>query len=318
MIIDLNTKGFVNYLLLPFSAIFYLLSLVKKQLYHTGLLTAHNFDTPVVVVGNITVGGTGKTPIAIALVEHFKQQGKKVGVVSRGYGRKLRSPASQLVDKNSKVDEVGDEPMLIYWQAKVAVMVNKNRAQAVRDLITQHKVDIIISDDGLQHYAMGRSVEIAVIDGKRRFGNGFFLPAGPLRESITKLNSVDFVINNGAQHSGEFSSKLTPKTFINLSTGATQALDFFNNQTCYGVAGIGHPQRFFDTLSEFGVTVKPHAFADHYAFTQEDLNFTEDYPIIMSAKDCVKCRQFATQQMWYLHSEVNLSDDFLTKLDAKL
>ncbi|MDC9715329.1 MAG: tetraacyldisaccharide 4'-kinase [Gammaproteobacteria bacterium] len=318
MIINLNTKGIINYVLLPFSVIFYLLSLVRKGLYRIGLLTTHSFDAPVVVVGNITVGGTGKTPIVIALVEHFKQQGKKVGVVSRGYGAKLKNSTSQLVSENSNANEVGDEPMLIYWQTKVAVMVNKNRAQAVRDLITQHKVDIIISDDGLQHYAMERNVEIAVIDGKRRFGNGFFLPAGPLRESVARLDSVDFAINNGAQHGGEFSSKLTPKTFINLSTGTVQALDFFNNQTCYGVAGIGHPQRFFNTLSELGVLVKPHAFADHYVFTQEDLNFTEDYPIIMTAKDCVKCRKFATQQMWYLHSEVDLGDDFLTKLDAKL
>ena len=314
---NLNTRSIVNYLLLPVSVVFYLLSLVRKFLYRIGLLPIHHFDVPVVVVGNITVGGSGKTPIVMALVEHFKQQDKKVGVVSRGYGG-THTKGSLLVDKNISASLSGDEPLLIATQSDVLVMVNKNRAQVVRDLIAQYKIDIIISDDGLQHYAMGRTVEIVVVDGERRFGNGFFLPAGPLRESVARLKSVDFVINNGAQHIGEYTSKLTPKSFINLSTGVVQPLDFFEKIVCHAVAGIGHPQHFFDTLSELGVLVEPHAFADHYAFTEKDLSFAEDYPIIMSAKDCVKCRQFATEQMWYLHSEADLSDDFLTKLDVKL
>ncbi|CAC9575930.1 Tetraacyldisaccharide 4'-kinase (EC 2.7.1.130) [uncultured Gammaproteobacteria bacterium] len=314
---DLNIRSTVNYLLLPVSVVFYLLSFVRKILYRIGLLSTYHFDAPVVVVGNITVGGSGKTPIVMALVKHFKQQGKKVGVVSRGYGG-THTKGSLLVDKNTLASLSGDEPLLIATQSDVWVMVNKNRAQAVRDLITQYKLDIVISDDGLQHYAMGRRVEVAVVDGERRFGNGFFLPAGPLREPVARLKSVDFVINNGAQHTGEYTSKLTPKSFINLSTGVAQSLDFFEKIACYAVAGIAHPQRFFDTLSELGILVEPHAFSDHYAFTEKDLSFTKDYPIIMSAKDCVKCRQFATKQMWYLHSEVDLSDDFLTKLDAKL
>lgn len=315
---DLNTRRTFNYLLLPISLIFYLLSIVRKTLYRIGFFSTHYFDVPVVVVGNITVGGNGKTPIVIALVEHFKQQGKKVGVVSRGYGGQLKSPASQLVDGASNTNEVGDEPMLIYQQTKVLVMVNRNRTQAVRDLINQNQVDIVISDDGLQHYAMGRTIEIAVVDGKYRFGNGFFLPAGPLRESVARLKSVDFVINNGAHCDGEYTAKLIPKSFINLSTDIVQSLDFFEKIDCHGVAGIGHPQRFFDTLFELGVVVKPHAFSDHYNFTEKDFGFTQAYPIIMTAKDCVKCKRFATKQMWYLHTEVELSSDFLEKLDAKL
>lgn len=315
---DLNTRRIFNYLLLPISLIFYLLSIVRKTLYRIGFFSTHYFDVPVVVVGNITVGGNGKTPIVIALVEHFKQQGKKVGVVSRGYGGQVKSPTSQLVDETSNANEVGDEPILIYQQTKVLVMVNKNRAQAVCNLIEQHQVDVVISDDGLQHYAMGRTIEIAVVDGKCRFGNGFFLPAGPLRESVARLKSVDFVINNGAYYDGEYTAKLTPKSFINLSTDIVQSLDFFEKIDCHGVAGIGHPQRFFDTLFELGVVVKPHAFSDHYNFTEKDFSFTQDYPIIMTAKDCVKCKRFATKQMWYLHIEVELSSDFLEKLDAKL
>lgn len=314
---DLNTRSMVNYLLLPVSAVFYLLSLVRKTLYRIGLLSTYHFDIPVVVVGNITVGGSGKTPIVIALVEHFKQQGKKVGVVSRGYGS-TQSQGSLLVDKNTSASLSGDEPLLITTQSNVLVMVNKNRAQAAGDLITHYKVDIIISDDGLQHYGMGRTVEIAVVDGERRFGNGFFLPAGPLREAVARLKSVDFVINNGVQNAGEYTSKLTPKSFINLSTDVVQPLDFFEKIVCHSVSGIGHPQRFLDTLSELGVLVKPHIFSDHYIFTEKDLSFLEDYPIIMTAKDCVKCRQFATEQMWYLHCEVDLDVDFLMQLDEKI
>ena len=318
---DLNNRNTVNYLLLPMSAVFYLLSSIRRALYRIGFFSTHHFDVPVVVVGNITVGGTGKTPIVIALVEHFKAQGKKVGVVSRGYGGKYRGKASILVGEDAGVVQLGDEPVLIYQQTNVLVMVNKSRARAVRELIEQHQVDIVISDDGLQHYAMGRTIEIAVVDGKRRFGNGWFLPAGPLRESLARLKSVDFVINNGAQHIvhiAEYTSKLIPKSFVNLSTDVVQPLDFFERIDCHGVAGIGHPQRFFDTLSELGAVVEPHAFADHHNFTEKDLSFAEDYPIIMTAKDCVKCKQFATKQMWYLHSETELSDDFLEELDKKL
>lgn len=313
---DLNARGLINYLLLPISTIFYLLSFVRKSLYQLGFLSTQHFNVPVIVVGNITVGGNGKTPIVIALVEYFKAQGKKVGVVSRGYGG-THKQGSLLVDNSTQASLSGDEPLLIAVQSGVPVMVNVNRGEAVQDLITQHNVEVVISDDGLQHYAMGRSVEIAVVDGEHRFGNGFFLPAGPLREPVTRLKSVDFVINNGAQHTDEFSSKLTPKSFVNLSTGATEPLDFFNNKTCHGVAGIGYPQRFFNSLSELGITVEPHAFADHYAFEQKDLAL-DNYPIIMTAKDCVKCRQFATQQMWYLQVEAELSDEFLKKFDEKL
>jgi len=281
------------------------------------LLTITRFNVPVVVVGNITVGGSGKTPIVIALANHFRQQGKQVGVVSRGY-RGSHQQGSLSVDQNTEAQLSGDEPLLIAIQSQVPVMVNADRAQAVKDLIIEHSVDLVISDDGLQHYAMGRQVEIAVVDGERRFGNGFFLPAGPLRESPSRLKTMDFVINNGAQHTGEVTSILKPIKFVNVATSEEQMLDFFNDQTCHAVAGIGHPQRFFDTLTQLGIKVEAHAFADHHAFTQTDLAFDDDYPILMTAKDCVKCREFATDQMWYLQVEAELSDDFLTELTNKL
>jgi tetraacyldisaccharide 4'-kinase len=314
---DLNTRGLVNYLLLPISGVFYLLSTFRKFFYQIGLFTTHHFDVPVIVVGNITVGGSGKTPIVIALVNYFKQQGKQVGVVSRGYGGSHQQ-GSLLVDQNIKASESGDEPLLIATQTQVAVMVNKDRVQAVKDLINSHKIDLVISDDGLQHYAMGRNIEISVVDGKRRFGNGLFLPAGPLREPVSRLKNVDFVINNGASNVGEISSNLVPKAFVNVDTGEEKPLNFFKDQTVHGVAGIGHPQRFFDSLIELGVNVLPHIFADHYNYSQKDLEFSDNHPILMTAKDCVKCKEFATDQMWYLQVEADLSDDFLKQLTNEL
>ena len=315
--IDLDKRAFKNYLLLPLASFFFLISCLRRWLYAMGWLKVYDFNIPIIVVGNITVGGTGKTPIVIALVEHFKQQGKQVGVVSRGY-RGAHQHGSLLVNNDTAASDSGDEPLLIAIETQVPVMVNKNRVQAVQDLIADHQVDLVISDDGLQHYAMGRSVEIVVIDGQRRFGNGFLLPAGPLREPQSRLKTVDFVINNGALNATEIASTLVPKAFINIVTNQQQTLDFFNNQQCYGITGIGYPQRFFDTLSALGVQVIPHAFADHHYYTQQDLTFESDHPIIMTAKDCVKCESFATKQMWYLHSAASLNEDFLTELGNKL
>lgn len=315
--LNLNKKTLVNYLLLPFAGIFFLLSRLRVWLYALGVFKTYNFNTPVIVVGNITAGGSGKTPIVIALVEHFKQNGKKVGVVSRGYGG-AHKKGSLLVDNNTPVGDSGDEPLLIAIETQVLVMVNKNRVQAVQDLIANYAIDVIISDDGLQHYAMGRRVEIAVINGRQRFGNGFFLPAGPLRELPSRLKSVDFIINNGGIHTDEFSSALVPKMFINLVTSQQQPLDFFHNQSCYGITGIGDPDGFFDILSDLGVQLIPRIFADHHIYTQNDLTFENDYPVIMTSKDCVKCSSFATKQMWYLYSQANLDEDFLQQLNSKL
>jgi tetraacyldisaccharide 4'-kinase len=315
--VNLDKRGLLSYILLPVSVVFFVLSNVRLMLYKFGLFKTHDFDIPIVVVGNITVGGSGKTPIVIALIKYFKNQGKKVGVVSRGYGSKS-NPKSLNVNKDTSPYNSGDEPLLIATQSEVPVMVNPNRVQAVKDMIATHNVEIIISDDGLQHYAMGRKVEIVVIDGKRRLGNGFFLPSGPLRESPGRLKSVDFLINNGALWPGEFSSNLIPKMFVNMVTLEEQPLDFFTDKKCHAVAGIGYPQRFFDTLNELNIDVLTHSFPDHHHYSEDDLLFSSKYPIIMTAKDCVKCKEFTTDQMWYLQSEADLSDDFFTKLETKL
>jgi tetraacyldisaccharide 4'-kinase len=314
---NLNTRGFVNYLLLPISGVFYLLSKIRQAFYRIRIFRINQFDVPIVVVGNITVGGSGKTPIVIKLVDYLQQQGKKVGVVSRGYGGS-HTGKSLLVNPNTLATVSGDEPLLIATQTGAAVMVNKDRSQAVRDLINQQQPDVIISDDGLQHYAMGRAVEIAVVDGNRRFGNGFFLPAGPLRESQNRLKSVDFVINNGSAYAGEVSAQLKPTTLIHILSGEEYPLDFFKHQHCHGVAGIGHPDRFFNTLAQLGIQVEKHDFPDHYQYQSNDLEFAEDYQIIMTAKDWVKCREFANNKMYYLKVDLEIDKNFLNELVKKL
>ena len=314
---DLYAKGLLNYALVPLSYVFFLLAWLRRTFYRLGLLAKCHFNVPVVVVGNITVGGSGKTPIVIALAKYFQKQGKKVGVVSRGYGASHQQ-GSLLVDEQVLVSRSGDEPALIRLETQLPVMINTDRAQAVRDLIMSCNVDLVISDDGLQHYRMDRTVEIAVIDGQRRFGNGFFLPAGPLREPISRLKSVDFVINNGASAPNEITSNLKPLMFVNVKTGVQKPLDFFHQTRCHALAGIGFPKRFFQTLNLLGVELIAHEFKDHHAFVKSDLEFDDNHPIIMTAKDCVKCREFATDAMWYLQVEAELSDEFLKELTQKL
>ncbi len=314
--LDLTKRGLVNYALLPVAGVFYVLSGLRRFLYKIGWFATHHFEVPIIVVGNITLGGTGKTPIVMALVDFFTQQGRKVGVVSRGYGGQHRA-GSLWVNAHTCPTQSGDEPLLIARQTQAVVMVNKNRALAVADLLRRFELDLIISDDGLQHYAMARTVEIVALDN-RRFGNGFLLPAGMLRELPARLKTVDFVINNGVARAGEIALKLVPKWFVNVATGERESVDFFAHQTCDGVAGIGNPARFFDTLKQLKIEVIAHPFADHHPFCAQDLAFENPYPILMTAKDYVKCAQFANAQMWYLQVEAVFDADFFQQLSAKL
>ncbi|MGE4594521.1 MAG: tetraacyldisaccharide 4'-kinase [Gammaproteobacteria bacterium] len=315
--VDFNKIGITNLLLLPLSVVFFIVSRLRFYCYKLGILRVYHSKKPVIVVGNITVGGSGKTPIVIALCHYFEQQGKRVGVVSRGYGGGYTQNVLLLKD-STKPSECGDEPALIANETNTNVVVARKRSLAVQYLIERDLADIIISDDGLQHYAMGRQVEIAVIDSVDGFGNGLLLPAGPLRELPSRLSSVDIVVNNGSGDDAKISSHLVAKKFINVVTGETKPLDGFEATRCYGVAGIAKPERFFATLGKLGVDVIAKPFSDHHPFSVKDLNFNEEYPILMTSKDCVKCRSFATSRMWYLTVEAELSDDFYQQLELKL
>ncbi|MBT5499657.1 MAG: tetraacyldisaccharide 4'-kinase [Thiotrichales bacterium] len=314
--INHNKFGLVNFILLPFSAVFFILSYIRLWLYRFRILKVNDSSLPVIVVGNITVGGTGKTPIVISIVNYLKSQNKKVGVVSRGYGGEYPQESLEVTLSSDPI-ECGDEPLLIKQQTKVPVAVAKNRTKAIEFLIKKYSLDVIVSDDGLQHYSMGRDIEIAVIDGHSRLGNGLLLPAGPLREAKSRLKSVDFIINNGSNLEGEISSEIEPHEYINLLTKEVKGLDHFKDKKCYAVAGIGKPDNFFSILKNNGVKLITKPFPDHYVFTEKDLIFNENHPIIMTSKDCVKCTQFATNQMWYLSVSAKINSNFYQQLESK-
>jgi tetraacyldisaccharide 4'-kinase len=264
-------------------------------------------DIPVIVVGNITVGGTGKTPLVIALVQYFQARGLRVGVVTRGYGHGLKQfPHCVTVQDDAAC--VGDEALLIFKKTQAAVVIAPKRMQAVQYLREQALSDIIISDDGLQHYAMGRAVEIAVIDGVRGLGNQMCLPAGPLRESPRRLQHVDFVVVNTGKWPNAYAMELRPGALLSLTQGIA-VLPKDLPMPVAAVAGIGHPERFFNTLNTLQVQYAVYRFPDHHPFTREDFDVPEAV-VVMTEKDAVKCQQFATDSMYALSVEAVLDETF--------
>lgn len=266
---------------------------LRRSLYQRGWLKTTRLPVPVIVVGNITVGGAGKTPLVIALVEALRARGFRPGVVSRGYGGNAHH-APRLLDASPDATQVGDEPALIRLRTGVPVAIGADRPAAARLLLDQG-VEVIIADDGLQHYKLARDLEICVVDGVRRFGNERLLPAGPLREPVTRLRDVDFVVCNGGEpRNGEVPMCLQLRDAVPLADPArAQPLADFARTRVHAVAGIGNPSRFFDALRACGIEVVEHPAPDHHRFTQADLHFGDDLPVLMTEKDAVKCRAFA-------------------------
>ncbi|WP_439126509.1 tetraacyldisaccharide 4'-kinase [Photobacterium phosphoreum] len=309
----LKGKTRVIYLLLwpllwPLSQLFSAISRRKRRQYVDGKKIAYRAPVPVVIVGNITAGGNGKTPVVVWLVEQLLAQGLKPGVVSRGYGGKAPY-YPYFVESDTNTDIAGDEPVLIRRRTGVAVAVAPVRSEAVK-LLLKHDVDVIITDDGLQHYALERDIELVVIDGQRRFGNQQLLPLGPLRESCQRLNEVDFLICNGGQAQiNEAAMYLAPSELINIKTGARCTATSLTSVVA--MAGIGHPPRFFATLDALGVKpVVCQPFADHQAFTQQTLLelAQQGQHLVMTEKDAVKCYSFAEDNWWYLPVDAVISE----------
>jgi len=294
-------RSAVYLLLLPLSLLYGLISNLLRLSYAWGWRKAWRAPVPVVVVGNLTAGGNGKTPVTIWLVQALQQRGLRVGVVSRGYGGKAAHYPLVLTAETSTT-EAGDEPVLIYQRTGAAVAVSPSRRAAVEALLENGLLDIIVTDDGLQHYALARDIEIVVVDGERRFGNGWWLPAGPMRERVSRLKSVTAVINNGGSpQPGELAMQLVPGPAINLCSGAE--CDPVALKNVVAMAGIGHPPRFFNTLNQLGVApVKEIAFADHQNYSIETLNslVSDGQCLLMTEKDAVKARAFAKPDWWYL------------------
>lgn len=297
-------------LLLPLSWLYGLVSGLIRLSYKVGFRRAWRAPVPVVVVGNLTAGGNGKTPVVIWLVEQLKKRGIHVGVVSRGYGGKA-AEYPLLLTAETTTAQAGDEPVLIFQRTGAPVAVSPVRSEAVQALLTQAQVQIVITDDGLQHYALARDKEIVVIDGVRRFGNGWWLPAGPMRERAARLRSVDaIIVNGGTAQPGEIPMQLRPSQAVNLLTGERRDVAQLSNLVA--MAGIGHPPRFFSTLQACGARLSNTvALADHQALSLEQVAaLTEPgQTLIMTEKDAVKCRAFARDSWWYLPVDAELQGD---------
>lgn len=310
------------YLLIPFAVLYRFLARRRRIRLEAKRLIDPSWP-PIVVIGNITVGGTGKTPLIVALARALRNLGLQPGIVSRGYGgHPTHTPCA--VTALSSVEEMGDEAVMIRRSVDCPMVVDPNRVRAINSLLSMQHCDVILSDDGLQHYAMQRDLEIVVLDGERLFGNAMRLPAGPLREGRSRLREVDYVVINGGQREhwqreiDAIGGTPTPGTmtlratqWVNMNTGARMGLGDLPvaaNGRLHALAGIGNPQRFFNNVRELGYEPLCHPFPDHYRYAPQDLAFKPTDTVVMTHKDAVKCERFATQNYWYLDTELDLED----------
>ena len=267
----------------------------------------------VIVVGNVTVGGVGKTPFVMHLAKKALKHGLKVGIVSRGYKR--QSSGLIEVKADSSVNEVGDEVLMLKQNIDCPVAVSEDRYDAATYLHDKYQLDVILSDDGLQHYNLPRDYGIIVIDGKREFGNTRLLPAGPLREPISRIKSADLVVCNGVNKSYENQFWPYFDYAVSIENGKKRALESFQMNRVHGVAGIGNPKRFFDMLADKGIQVIEHSFPDHHFFQNSDLNFDDELPILMTEKDMIKCRELDKSNLWYVPVHLELNSQLHNKIN---
>ncbi|MFY7697985.1 MAG: tetraacyldisaccharide 4'-kinase [Legionella sp.] len=302
------SKSYWAWLLFPCSLIYQIIVTIRrKYLQH---IQQHHI-VPIIVIGNLTVGGVGKTPLVIALALKLRAKGLRVGIVSRGYGAKVCHYPYEVMAADPAT-MVGDEPLLLAKKTCSPVVISPVRMAAVRYLLDKYDSQVIISDDGLQHYAMGRAVEILVVDGQRGLGNGLCLPAGPLREGKKRLQEVDFIVVNSGYWPQAYEMTLAVGKPCSIKTGSMVSWSQLHGQVA-AVAAIGNPERFFTTLKTRGISFTPYAFPDHHVFQPWELNLTEKI-IVMTEKDAVKCNDFATETMYFVPVEANLSDSFWNAL----
>jgi len=303
--------------LAPLSFLYGIVMALRDGLYRIGLRHRVRVGVPVVVVGNLTVGGTGKTPLVAWLSQHLAACGMRVAIVSRGYGGRARGV--NRVTVHSRASEVGDEPLLLAKRSQATVFIGKDRVAAAKAAVAD-RADIVISDDGLQHLALKRDCEIVVIDGQRGFGNGCLLPRGPLRERPRRLRRVNAVVVNGAVtrpdfhlpkfvQGTHFQMNLRPGDAWPVRGGASlRSLASFRGTGVHAVAAIGNPQRFFDMLRNTGLTIYEHPMPDHHPFKPGDLDFGDELPVLMTEKDAVKCAAFADERCWFVPVTAEFSE----------
>jgi len=308
------SKSIIVLLLLPLSWVFQLIVAIRRWAFRVGLLKTSKLPVPVIVVGNINVGGTGKSPLVIWLAEFLKDSGYMPGIISRGYGGNSDMWPQQVVE-GSDPRAVGEEAVMISQRTRCPMAVGPDRVAAARSLLKYTDCDVIISDDGLQHYSLGRDIEIVVIDGVRRFGNGHFLPAGPLRESRKRLATVDLLVVNGTAGPREFQMKLVNNKVYNCKDN-TISEDFqaFVTEEIHAVAAIGNPKRFFTDLRKKGLKIIEHPFRDHYFFSPGDISYNDGKSVLMTEKDAIKCKSIAGPQHWYVPVDAQLDERFGQRL----
>ena len=320
--------GSAWWLLLPLSGLYWLVIFLRRCLYRTGIFRQVQLDVPVIIVGNLTAGGTGKTPVTIWLATELSRRGFRPGIVSRGYGGS-KSSSPMRVDADSDPAVVGDEPVLLARRSACPVAVDHSRVRAAEMLI-EDGVDLIIADDGLQHLRLARDYEICVVDGNRWLGNRLLIPAGPLRETTNRLAQVDQILVNGripaegrtATEQNAIPFELVATEVCRLNGSLVRPVEGFRDTTVHGVAAIGNPARFFDSLRAMGMQVIEHAFRDHETIDRKALNFGDDFAILMTEKDAVKFPSGIGDRYWYvpveLHIDPALARPWLEQIESRM
>lgn len=301
-----------KWILWPFSPVYALAAAARRKRDEAKRV---DFEVPVIVVGNLTVGGTGKTPLVIWLAARLGERGFRPGIVCSGYRGQAKS-WPQRVTADSEPEQVGDEAVLLALRTRCPVVAGPDRVADVQELLAGGAVDVVVSDDGLQHYRMGRAIEIVVVDGVRGLGNGLCLPAGPLREPAARLREVDAIVVNGGKwgHAGVFRAEVVATGVRQTATGTMRALEEFEDKEVHAVAAIGHPERFFTLLENRGLIVEPHALPDHAPLGATDLRFEDELPVFITEKDEVKCRTIAEDNVWCVIVELRLSEQDAERL----
>ena len=316
----------MQWILYPVSLVFHALVAIRRKMYRDGALTSHRLLQPVIVVGNINVGGTGKTPLTLALAQQLVERGWHPLIISRGYGGASQRP--RYVGITSDAQQVGDEPLLMARRNICPVWIGRERVATAHAALQAHpQCDVVLCDDGLQHYRLQRDVEIAVIDGVRGFGNGRMLPAGPLREPVSRLQTLDAVVVNGsgaatgqyAMRPDIYEMRMGGDIFYSLLDPERKATSAdFHNSKVHAAAGIGHPQRFFQHLESLGIVFTPHAFPDHHPYSASDLAFTDCDAILLTEKDAVKCSAFADARYWVLPVDAQIDPALIAHILRKI
>jgi len=334
-----HSKNIFSVLLLPLSWLYIFFIRIRSLLYSIGFFSITKINVPVIIVGNIVIGGSGKTPLVIWLSKYFKKKGHIPGIISRGYGGTYSSD-TQFVKPTSDPLLVGDEPVLIAKNTHCPVIVGKKRAKAAKELVEKHKCNLIISDDGIQHYSLARDIEIVVIDGEDPFGNCYCLPAGPCREPKLKpFFSADFIVNTYRGYSdiphsalidhlevtyNKLGLTVQPKTIMRyiykelksvMTPSKTLPISDLHGKTLHAVAGIHDPSHFFSYLRNHKFNLIIHQFSDHHIFTKEDIKFDDNFSVVMTEKDAVKCSKFSDSRHWYVPVDAELTESFADALD---